>query len=165
MQCSYCTNAIHCERHSLRNVELSSSKAVETAETNANFISQYHLHLTSIQRNFCIAEMRQVNSTIWCNYIIIICWNVWCAAIARSHYIKEIVLKFVKTRFESLNTCFFENSNFQLIRTNSNRLSSFIHWSRILSIFRSIIRSIRIFFYKKLLWKFHLFQWFLNLNV
>ena len=50
-----------------------------------NFISQYFLHLTSIKDNFCIVEMRWVNSTIWCNYIIIICWNSWCAATARAH--------------------------------------------------------------------------------
>ena len=148
MQCSYCTSAIMNERHSLRDVEHFN---LRTIETNVNFISQYFLHLKLIRRNFFIVEMRQVNSTIWCNYIIIICWNAWCAAIARSHYIKKIVLKFVKMRFDDLNTCFFENSNSQLIRTNSNRLSQFIQRSRILSISRSITRSIRIYFYKEFL--------------
>ena len=123
MQCSYCTNAIHCERHSLRDVEHSSLK---TIETNVNFTSQYFLHLTSIQRNFCIVEMRQVNFTIWCNYIIIICWNAWCAAIVSSHCIKEIDLKFLKWRFDDLIDYFFENRILQLIRTNSNRLSHVI---------------------------------------
>ena len=123
MQCSYCTNAIMSERHSLRNVEHSNLKA---AETNVNFISQYSLHLTSIQRKFCIVEMRQVNSTIECNYIIIICWNAWCATIARSHYIKDIVLKFLKVRFENLVTSLFKNWILQLIRTNSSRLSHVI---------------------------------------
>ena len=118
----------------------------EIIETNANFISQYFLHLTSIQRKFRIVEMRQVNFTIWCNYIIIICWNTWCAAIARSHYIKNIVLKFLKMRFESLATFLFENSNLSLIRTNSNRLSSFFHWSRVLSVFRSIFRKKQILY-------------------
>ena len=120
MQCNYCTSAIHCERHSLRDVEHSSLK---TTEINVNFISQYFLHLTSIQRNFYIVEMRQINFTIECNYIIIICWNAWCATIARSHYIKDIVLKFLKMRFENLIISLFENWIFQLIRTNSNRLS------------------------------------------
>ena len=107
-------------RYSFRDVEHSSLK---TIETDVNFISQYLLHLTSIQRNFCIVEMRQANFTIWCNYIIILCWDAWCAAIAQSHYIIDIVLKFLKMRFESLATSFFENWVFQLIRTNSNRLS------------------------------------------
>ena len=49
------------ERHSLRDVEHSN---LRTAEADVNFISQYFLHLTSIQRNFCIVEMRQINFTI-----------------------------------------------------------------------------------------------------
>ena len=78
---------------------------------------------------------------------------LWCATIAtiaRSHYIKEIVLKFLKRRFDDLATFLFEISIFQLIRTNSNRLSLLIHRSRVLSIFRSIIRKIRTFFYREL---------------
>ena len=78
----------------------------------------------------------------------------WCASTAttaRSHYIKNIVLKFLKVRFESLATFFFENSNLSLIRTNTNRLSSLIHWSRILSISRSITRKIKICSYRKFL--------------
>ena len=137
MQCSYCTSAIMSERYSLRDVEHSSLRATEA---DVNFISQYLLHLTSIQRKFCIVEMRQTSFTVWCNYIIIICWNAWCAAIARSHYIKDIVWKFLKVRFENLITSFFENWILQLIRTNSSRLSSLIHWSRVLSIFQSISR-------------------------
>ena len=143
MQCNYCTSAIMSERHSFRDVEHSS---LRTIETDVNFISQYLLHLTLIQRKFCIVEMRQVNFIIWFNYIINICWDAWCAAIARSHYIKNIVLMFVKMRFESLITFFFENSNSQLIRTNSSRLSSFIHWSKVLSIFRSISREKQILY-------------------
>ena len=149
-QCSYCTNVIHCERHSFRDVEHSILKAVEI---NANFISLYSLFSTSIQCKFCIIRMRSINSTIWYNYVIIICWNTRVATTARSHYIKNIVLMFVEMRFDDLDTCLFENSNFQLIRTNSNRLSQFIQRSRILSISRSITRSIRICFYREFLSK------------
>ena len=143
MQCSYCTSAIMSERHSLRNVE---HLNLRTVETNVNFISQYLLHLTSVQRKFCIVEMRQTNSTIWFNYIIIICCKTLIATTARSHYIKDIVLKFVKIRFEDLATFLFEHSNLSLIRTNSSRLSSLIHWSRDLSTFRSISREKQIFY-------------------
>ena len=61
----------------------------------------------------------------------------------------------MKTRFDNLNTCFFENSNSQLIWTNSNRLSSFIHWSKILSISRSITRKIKTCFCRKFLSNFY----------
>ena len=147
-QCSYCTSAIHCEWHSLRNVEHSILRA---AETDANFISLYILFQTSIQCKFCIIRMRLINFTIWYNYVIIICWNARVATTARSHYIKKKVLKFVKRRFDDLTTFLIENSNSQLIRTNSICLSLFIQRSRILSIFRSITRKIRICFYKEFL--------------
>ena len=39
---------------------------------------------------------------------------------------KNFFLKFLKTRFDDLIIFFFENSNFQLIRTNSSRLSQVI---------------------------------------
>ena len=121
------------------------------AETDANFISLYFLFSTSIQCKFCIIRMRSISSTIWYNYVIIICWDARVATTARSHYIKNIVLMFVKVRFKNLVTFLFENWIFQLIRTNSNRLSLFIQRSRILSISRSIIRKIRICFYREFL--------------
>ena len=157
-QCSYCTNVIHCERHSFRDVEHS---ILKTAETNANFISLYSLFSTSIQCKFCIIRMRSISFTIWYNYVIIICWNARVATTARSHYIKNIVLMFVKMRFDDLDTCLFENSNSQLIRTNSNRLSQFIQRSKALSTFRSIIRSIKICFYKESLFVYDFIEIFL----
>ena len=73
------------------------------------------------------------------NYHILRCFDV---ATASSHYIKKNVLKFVKKQFDDLITFLFENSN---------RLSLFIYWSRILSIYRSIIRKIKLLFYKEFL--------------
>ena len=112
------------------------------------FASQYLLFSTSISCKFCIIEMRLINSTISSNHIYIICCKTLITTIAWSHYIKNIVLKFLKMRFENLITFLFENSNLSLIRTNSNCLILFIYWSRILSIFRSITRSINILIIK-----------------
>ena len=99
------------ERNIKRAIFASKCRAfkLESSWNKWNFISRYLLHLTSIKRNFCIFEMRQINFIIWCNYIIIICWNAWCATIASSHYIKKIVLKFLKRRIECLKIFFFEN--------------------------------------------------------
>ena len=127
-----CTNAIQCERYSFWNV-------FKTIKINENFISQYFLFSTSIQRNVYVIEMRSITFIVSLNYIYIMCWKTLIATIAESHYIKEIVLMFLKTRFENLAIFFFENSN---------RLSQFIHWSKILSIFRTIIRSINKFIIK-----------------
>ena len=82
----------------------SSLKTIE----NANFISKYFLFSTSIQCKFRIVEMRSINFIILLNYIYIICDKTLIATIARSHYIKKIVLKFLKKRIECLNFFFLK---------------------------------------------------------
>ena len=107
--------------------EISSTQVWEQLK-HENFVSQYILFSTLIQYKFCIIRMRLFNFTISLYHIYIICLKLSWIQLHES-------LMILKVRFENLTIFLFENSNFQLIRTNSSRLSSVIHWSRILSIF------------------------------
>ena len=116
-----------CKLHKKHKICLHDAKSIRlmfchSKTSTSNFRQRYFLVSTSIQFKICVAEMRSFSFTISSNYIYIICDRTLIATTAQSHYIKEIVLKFVKTRFDDLTIFLFENSNFQLIRTNSSRL-------------------------------------------
>ena len=117
----------------------------KSTEADANFISQYLLHLTSIQRNFCIVEMRQTSFTIWCNYIIIICWNIWCAAIASSHCIQKNQLEISEMTIRQSNRLFLWKSKFAI---DSIKFESFIAIYRFLFIRSEFYRFLDWFFDK-----------------
>ena len=63
MQCNYCTSAIHCERHSLRNVEHSTLKQMQTS-FHYIFCSQrrYNVNFASFECAQLILQFDIINS-------------------------------------------------------------------------------------------------------
>ena len=129
-----CTNAIQCERHSFRNIFMRTKQLKISSRDIFCFQRRCNVIFASLK---CVKLILQF-------YIITSLLYIEMHELQQLHNritSKISFLKILKMRFENLLIFFFENWNFQLIRTNSNRLSSFIHWSRILLIARSIIRS------------------------
>ena len=139
MQYSYCTNAIMSERHSLRNVEHSNRNQLKQMQTSFHNIfciwHRYNVLFASLKcARLALKLCRFISiSYVW-DLIEYNCMIFWC--------FEKSTRKFNYASYWDA----LENVWLSLIQLSLNNDDRFIHWSKVLSISRTIFRENQMFY-------------------